>query len=265
MTTGASPARSRGRVPFVLSSGLIAAALVGAAVGFSRGPAAAPAATVVLGDEKGAARHVPSSGNVQGEGSCSACHQFDAGFSHPIGVRPAAAPVGLPLSAGFVTCATCHDASSHGSGDPVGTRISGRALCLSCHGSGTDRVSMHAQSFGKAHLMLSAFRVRESAPSDNETESCMSCHDGTTGVDAGSHATGAGVEGGDHPVGVTMRRGFRSRDGDFHFSNTVDRRVRLFSGAVGCGSCHSLYSAEPAKLVMSNRGSALCMTCHTQR
>jgi predicted CXXCH cytochrome family protein len=38
----------------------------------------------------------------------------------------------------------------------------------------------------------------------------------------------------------------------------------LFDGNLGCGSCHSAYSKEPHLLVMNNRGSKLCLSCHTQ-
>lgn len=96
----------------------------------------------------------------------------------------------------------------------------------------------------------------------------MECHDGSAGPDAGSHplAFGAGMSetSSEHPVGVFLRETERTRGGDFRIATNPDERIRLFGGKVGCGSCHSVYSPEPADLVMSNRGSRLCLSCHTQ-
>jgi predicted CXXCH cytochrome family protein len=98
----------------------------------------------------------------------------------------------------------------------------------------------------------------------------MGCHDGASASDAGGgvHAKQMrqGEGGADHPIGIPMRATSRTKDGDFKIANaaSLDHRIRLFSGAVGCGSCHSVYSKEPKLLVMSNRGSALCLQCHKQ-
>ena len=43
---------------------------------------------------------------------------------------------------------------------------------------------------------------------------------------------------------------------------SLDRRIRLFNGRVECSSCHSPYSDEASLLVMPNRQSALCLSCH---
>mgnify|MGYP000943717110 CR=1 FL=1 len=91
---------------------------------------------------------------------------------------------------------------------------------------------------------------------------------GMTASDAGAHSVRRRDidPPSDHPIGILMRASSRTQDGDFRLAspNRLDRRIRLFDGAVGCGSCHSVYSKERSHLVMSNRGSALCLNCHTQ-
>ena len=44
----------------------------------------------------------------------------------------------------------------------------------------------------------------------------------------------------------------------------LDGRIRLFDQAVGCGSCHSVYSMQPKLLVTSNLRSRLCLSCHVE-
>jgi predicted CXXCH cytochrome family protein len=41
-------------------------------------------------------------------------------------------------------------------------------------------------------------------------------------------------------------------------------QIRLFDGRLGCGSCHSLYSQQQKKLVMSNQNGKLCIKCHNK-
>lgn len=102
---------------------------------------------------------------------------------------------------------------------------------------------------------------------DPESAACLSCHDGATASDIGSHAVAAGwaPETGEHPIGVRVDRPNRDRDEcRMRPVGLIDPRVRLFDRAVGCGSCHSVYSKEENQLVMSNSRSALCLACHLQ-
>jgi len=207
--------------------------------------------------------------------SCSSCHHFDPALTHPVNVRPSMkTPTDLPLTNGVMTCLTCHDADpEHAeSGRNVGQRVrSGAAMCIECHSDESAMTKdVHAIHVGRAHLIPELpFGVRTGNGSlDSESQSCMSCHDGTLAPAAdggGGHPHVAG-HAGDHPLGVVMQAGKRVKDSDFRLANprSIDHRVRLFNGAVGCGSCHSAYSREQDQLVMSNLGSRLCLTCHTQ-
>lgn len=44
----------------------------------------------------------------------------------------------------------------------------------------------------------------------------------------------------------------------------LDQMIRLYSGRLGCGTCHSVYSKHAKHLVMDNRGSRLCIACHNR-
>lgn len=194
-------------------------------------------------------------------------------MSHPVDVQPAMhrGPE-LPLENGKIACITCHDAAPDHPQRPgrVGVRVDGGGLCLQCHQhDSTGTKAAHALSLRRAHLKSEKTPTGAAATfgADVESRECMSCHDGTTGRDAGSHrqVMGNNEFGAEHPIGVRMRFGEQKRDHDFGMATRLDRRVRLFDGMVGCGTCHSPYSRQPGQLVMSNRGSALCLSCHTQR
>lgn len=68
---------------------------------------------------------------------------------------------------------------------------------------------------------------------------------------------------GEHPIGVRMMAGRGNlEEGELRSPTSLDPRVRLFDGRVGCGSCHSIYAPGRNKLVMPNERSALCTACH---
>ncbi len=125
---------------------------------------------------------------------------------------------------------------------------------------------------------------------------CMSCHDGTVGVnslgnpsnDLGANPTmGSGneldVDGkilparpsnlssdlmNDHPVNFTFDAALATADGGLYTpvsAQYVDaaQMVPLFSAKVQCASCHDPHdNTNSPFLVKSNTGSGLCLTCH---
>ena len=208
-------------------------------------------------------------------GSCASCHHFDPALTHPVDVRPSMrTPDDLPLLDGRLTCITCHEAGQdHSSAQAsVGVRGGdGPGLCMECHsGAPAQTKAGHGTRLGKAHLVpeLPFGKGASTAGFDSESQSCMSCHDGATASEAGSHSVRHGESDmpADHPIGVRLVSTRAKGDSDFKMANprSLDRRVRLFNGAVGCGSCHTPYAKESSQLVMSNRGSRLCLTCHVQ-
>ncbi|MGQ9650213.1 MAG: cytochrome c3 family protein [Phycisphaerae bacterium] len=103
---------------------------------------------------------------------------------------------------------------------------------------------------------------------------CLGCHDGTvaTSTMGSGHAMLAGVREGfavpddfvwrDHPIGVpypSNRREYRAES-----MVTAAGEIVLPDGRVECISCHDPHnrSGVDKMLVMSNRGSALCLSCH---
>lgn len=204
---------------------------------------------------------------------CVECHRFDAGLTHPVQVVPSmATPKTFPLEAGRVTCVTCHDAGPRHATDHTRVGIRGGetpSMCVQCHqGASPKTKAIHTVAVQRAHFVPeSRVRTLSTALSlDTESKDCMGCHDGTAASEAGSHSVRSNDldTPSDHPIGVPMRTTERTRRGDFKLANagSLDRRVRLFNGNLGCGSCHSVYSKQPAELVMSNQKSKLCLTCH---
>ncbi len=102
---------------------------------------------------------------------------------------------------------------------------------------------------------------------------CLGCHDGTvaTSTIGSSHALLAGIREGfavpdgyawrDHPIGISYPgspREYRPQ------SFVESKNVRLPEGRIECISCHDPHNVggHDGMLVMSNRRSALCLTCH---
>ncbi len=212
--------------------------------------------------------------NQASASKCIQCHQFEQVLTHPVNVYASTLTnASLPLQGGLITCLTCHDAAaSHVSKEEkVGIRAGDSVtLCLQCHTSAAATRSSHPLSFGQAHMKADNSKLANlpEAGLDLESQNCLGCHDGAVAGGAVSHSVQSMDSQGsaEHPIGVPLVATNRTKDGDFRMANprTLDRRIRLSGGNLACTSCHSLYSTEPAKLVMSNQGSKLCLSCHTQ-
>lgn len=204
---------------------------------------------------------------------CTECHQFEPSLTHPVNVYASMAPsASLPLQSGLITCLTCHDADTeHGSGlRKVGIRGgNSAALCVQCHTADAGSQTSHALLSARAHIKSdNSTQMSVQAGLDFESQNCMSCHDGAVAGGAVSHTMQlTDFQGSaEHPIGVPLQATDRTKNGDFRIASAtmLDRRIRLSGGNLSCTSCHSLYSKEPAKLVMSNEGSKLCLSCHTR-
>lgn len=230
---------------------------------------------------------------------CMRCHTVQAGLSHPTAVRPTMnVPSYLPLQGGLVTCVTCHEdtPSAHARNRmatvPTGLlrapwNEGGVVFCAQCHsGQALTRQSMHPTGLDRAHLSwrlpplgsnkIASTRQRQantvSLPTDDGSRSCVTCHDGSVATDATGRGGSSGFghsDGGSHPYGIPYQRALSSHrntsDMSLRPANTLNTRIRLFNGQVGCQSCHSPYSTQRGLLVMSNDSSKLCLSCHEQR
>jgi predicted CXXCH cytochrome family protein len=139
----------------------------------------------------------------------------------------------LPLdTSGNMICITCHDCIS---GKCV-LRKPSPELCRVCH----DCTQGMGCLLGVAHL--------ESSPEvETLAHNCLTCHDGAVATSIGGSK--------DHKVDVLY---IPSKD----YNYVTDRRIVFVNGKVTCISCHNPYASEGERLVMSNRGSRLCLACH---
>lgn len=207
--------------------------------------------------------------------SCTTCHVLDTTLSHPTNIAPRGlTPASLPLENGKIACTTCHDPALHRQTPGTASLRSGlspAALCASCHNAADRAAHPHTQAGLNAHLLASPSRSNARSPRgilDSESQACMSCHDGSFASDAGSHRSLRSLDHPDeeHPVAIAYASAGRNlSEMKLLPQSRLDPRIRLFNGNMGCGSCHSPYSRIPNQLVVSNRASKLCLSCHHDR
>jgi predicted CXXCH cytochrome family protein len=198
-------------------------------------------------------------------------HRVDPMPSHPVGIVPTRrVPDHLPLEDGRITCLTCHDPTAvvSATGGGVGLRAeTAAALCAACHDPASPaRADQHATALRRAHLLATPATSGGGDGLDPESVTCLGCHDGTV-LDGGGY--GAPEETREpswerlaamHPIGVEQRP--RYAGDTLQEPDSIDPRIRLFDGRVGCGSCHDIYSGVPGLLSVSNNRSYLCLSCH---
>lgn len=199
------------------------------------------------------------------EALCGRCHPDSVRVSHPSGFMPKVAlPVEYPADwKGDLTCSTCHEVHGKVHGLLRGAKR-GREMCLSCHNAafflGMKDGGMSIEQSG--HLNTSA--VLGSLELDAPSLQCLGCHSNRGDAQAVSmgrngvmrHSSGSA----NHPIGKRYRDSVRS--GSFHPESRLSKKILLPDGKLSCVSCHQAYKKEHGKLVMSNRGSALCFECH---
>lgn len=202
---------------------------------------------------------------------CDRCHRkIRRVSSHPVDRQPKLVriPADLPLSRGKITCNTCHNihgkrfASLGGKTYFLRRPVMGREFCLSCHMT-LRSAGGHAELIAVAHRGSRYQVVDGSKPLDGMSVECIGCHDGSVGK-AVAFRLGQGVwnhDKGVHPIGVSYREN-RMKRGRLVPVSMLDKRLRLFDGRIGCGTCHDMYSKLPKNLVKSNAGSRLCKSCH---
>jgi predicted CXXCH cytochrome family protein len=204
---------------------------------------------------------------------CEPCHKtINRRSSHPVDIVTGfmKIPADFPLTDGRLTCNTCHNIHENKSSVFAEKTYflrrpaAGREFCLSCHEVNPTRKS-HAEIIGIAHTG-SKYTVRnKSMPLDALSVACISCHDGSIGA-AASTQIGQGVWNhmqGSHPIGVSYQEA-RMKKGGLHPLNRISRKIRFFDGRIGCETCHDTYSKNPMKLVITNEGSKLCLSCHNK-
>jgi predicted CXXCH cytochrome family protein len=197
--------------------------------------------------------------------SCADCHIADPLFSHPVNFVPTVQlPAQFPLENGRMTCLTCH--SDVGQGLARHSTDSAEMLCQQCHGDEKTGISLHATGTEKAHLNWG--RTAPTSGLDAISRTCLTCHDGSSASDVGIQGGGLGKHSNGHPVGIRYAMSKVDRlgrpEGDMRLvpASSLDPRLRLVEGNVGCTTCHSPYSPHKDQLVFPNFRSALCYGCH---
>ena len=202
---------------------------------------------------------------------CNPCHIVDREMSHPLSVVPSMpVPGEMPLDElSRITCITCHDVHKEDKGHLskeqlaglLRGHVKGRAFCFICHSRDIAMSSRRHQTFiSYAHKKGSLEEKKGGSLLDSFSRECLSCHDGTiskmpsVAVKAGVWRHGTNLS---HPIGVRY-----PRDGDFISKEFLPERIRLFDEKVGCLSCHDPYTKERNLLVINNRRSQLCLSCH---
>lgn len=209
--------------------------------------------------------------------SQSSCHDLDSVLSHPVGIRPTGV-IGpnMPLDQDSrVTCLTCHITSLSASEDKMLHVPNEEGFCAKCHlkMGGNTRVRSHWQFSTSAHLgpinpnkrHLSNFSTIGDTDIDKESHACLSCHDTISAAvqTASWSQSGRRESMPDHPIGMSYQD-ISMRNASRYFPLMSTPQIRLFDGRLGCGSCHSLFSKQPKKLVIGNDNDRLCVKCHNK-
>jgi len=203
---------------------------------------------------------------VSQEVMCGSCHEKALQMSHPSGFLPKRSlPAEYPADwKGDLTCSSCHNVHGSTPGLLRGNKH-GQEMCLSCHNRHffqkmKDRGTSLQQT---GHLSL-GISLGNQLEIDAQSLQCISCHENSsslTGVRIGAngilhHNNGQA----NHPIG--QRYPEFSRNADLHPRSALPEVILLPDGKISCVSCHQVYKQEHGKLVMSNKGSALCLQCH---
>lgn len=179
------------------------------------------------------------------------------------------------------------------------TGWSGGEICVACHTPHNADSAQAAQLWN--HAVSTTNFSMYSSPSLDATGTgqpggisrlCLSCHDGTVGVDSFGGTTGSTFMTGekvvgsggnladDHPISIRYDTALSLSDGSLKDpaittttvglagsksrTGTVDQLL-LIDGTVQCTSCHDVhnnFTAGEPLLRISTAGSQLCLTCH---
>ena len=127
------------------------------------------------------------------------------------------------------------------------------------------------------------------------SKACLACHDGTLAVDAITGGTAGGTTTkriassaagyigtdlrNDHPVSFNYDAALVTADSGLNAVNvaksnlggkTIEQALLFGTGtskSLECSSCHDVHNGTPAiakMLIVTNAGSALCLTCHNK-
>lgn len=117
-----------------------------------------------------------------------------------------------------------------------------------------------------------AKKVASAVGMDSFSADCLACHDGVAASAVGvTLKNDPNKRGGtlssfesDHPIGMDYNSYVAARRGGYKPIMAGTTKMLFVNGRVGCLSCHDPLNDEKGHLVMSDRNSALCTTCHNK-
>jgi len=174
--------------------------------------------------------------------------------------------------------------------DFSGKSWSGGEICIVCHTPHNADTSVAGAPLWNHEVTVATFTLYSGPGTLNATDMgqpagvsklCLSCHDGTVALDSFSGSTGSEYMTGsellgtdlsnDHPISFTYDAALATADGGLFdpttqssgLGGTIDVDL-LMGNKLECSSCHDVHDkyGNSKLLVVSNAGSALCMTCH---
>lgn len=179
------------------------------------------------------------------------------------------------------------------------TGWSGGEICVACHTPHSGDSAQAAQLWNHTVTATSftmyssvALNAIGTGQPGGISRLCLSCHDGTVGVDSFGGASGATFMSGskvvgssgnladDHPISIRFDSALALADGSLHDPTTTTvtvglsgsksktgtiEQLMLVDGTVQCTSCHDVhnnFTAGEPLLRISTSGSQLCLSCH---
>ncbi|MBI1919494.1 MAG: hypothetical protein HYS23_00280 [Geobacter sp.] len=103
---------------------------------------------------------------------------------------------------------------------------------------------------------------------DRMSFECLTCHDGTSATLAEVRFQSSETTNNyaditkNHPIGIDYEEAMSRHPGQYRSIDSLDRRISLLDGKLGCITCHDSINPEVGHLSMNNDGSALCLECH---
>jgi predicted CXXCH cytochrome family protein len=178
-----------------------------------------------------------------------------------------------------------HNLSASGPGKVKSTGE--QQVCIFCH---TPHHASAVQPLWNRNLPVNAYRVYSSSTlistpgqPTGSSKLCLSCHDGTialgslltanqtlnfangvTTIPSGPMNLGTDLSG-SHPISFTYDANLATKNGKLADPASLPKSVVLENGQLQCTSCHDPHDDSRGNfLVMTNRKSQLCNSCHTQ-
>ena len=105
---------------------------------------------------------------------------------------------------------------------------------------------------------------------DSFSTECISCHDGASALAIGANVRNEPFARGphskysanDHPIGMDYQSYVGANPRKYKAVLGSENKMVFVNGKVGCLTCHDPLNPERKHLVMSDKKSALCLTCH---